>query len=691
MAEYYLSICIIICVLLYFVGAMSSLFTYSVPKISNSLSNTFALVSSALLSAAMIYKLIFLKDIPVSINLATNIPYFSLNFNIDNLSAFFILIISLISFVVSLFSYTYMSHYFYVRNVSVFGCFYNLFILSMVLLVASSNLIMFLVFWELMSLISYFLVIYEHDKDEVQKAGKIYIIMTYTGTAFITAAFGLISYWTGSFDLASISVAASKIPSNYANLIYVFLLIGFGTKAGIIPMHVWLPYAHPVTPSNISALMSGVMIKMSIYGMLRIVFDVLPVNAMWWGVLTLILGTLSAVLGITYSLASTINMKRLLAYSSIENMGIIFCGLGMVIIARSTGNSFLLSLALTATLLHTLNHAVFKSLLFMSAGAVQYSAHTKNMEKLGGLIKKMPIASVFIFIGCLAISAVPPFNGFLSEYIIFQALINSIAWFAPLGRFSLVILFMIVASALALTGALVAFCFVKLYGISFLGNARSSDAENVKEPGRPMLSALAVSSVICLLLGLLPTFTISLIDNISYELIKTKLLSTNWSKSGFLHYPVDSNHLNISVGLLLAVTIVITGIIALIVWFLRKKTSVQRYNTWDCGFINLNSKMQYSATGFSKSIRIIFRGLFRPNRDLVITEGYKPYYIKKGQYTISTEKVIEKYIYLPFIKTVINFSRRIRFKIQTGSIHTYLIYFFSILILMLLYYSFMGK
>jgi hydrogenase-4 component B len=668
-------------------GAVSSLFTYKVPKISNLLSNTFALVSSGLLSILMIYKLIYLDSIPINFDFNTNIPFISLDFNIDNLSAFFILIISIVSFAVSLFSYTYMSHYFYIRNVSVFGFLYNLFILSMIFLVATNSLILFLVLWELMSLISYFLVIYESDKQEVQKAGKIYIIMTYTGTAFITAAFILIAYCTKSFNFSPVSL--SSIPSNYSNIIYIFLLIGFGTKAGIIPMHIWLPYAHPVAPSNISALMSGVMIKMSIYGLLRIVFDVLPANSMWWGVLTIIIGIISALFGIAYAAASTVNIKRLLAYSSIENMGIIFCELGMVLIARTTGNTFLLSLSLTATLLHTFNHAIFKSLLFMGAGAIQYSAHTKNMEKLGGLIKKMPIASVFIFIGCLAISAVPPFNGFISEYIIFQSIINGIAWFAPLETFSIVILFMIVAAALSLTGALVAFCFVKFFGISFLGKPRSSEAENVKEPEKPMLVALGLSAVLCLTLGLLPKYIIGLIDNVSNEFINLKLLSTDWSLTKFVHYPIEKNNLNISIGLFSIVVLIFTGIVVSAVLTIRKRTTVQRYNTWDCGFKKLDPKMQYSATGFSKSLRIIFRGLFKPHRDLVITEGYGPYHIKKGNYTISTEKVIEKYLYTPFITTIINFSRKIRFKIQTGSIHIYLLYFLSVLILMLLYYSFM--
>ncbi|WP_422784998.1 proton-conducting transporter membrane subunit [Ruminiclostridium sufflavum] len=632
--------------------------------------------------------MLFAEKISLSPNFTNNIPFFSLSFNIDNLSAFFILIISIVTFVVSLFSYTYMSHYFFKRNISIFGFLYNLFVLSMILLVSSSNLLLFLFFWELMSLISYFLVNYENEKKEVQKASRIYIIMTYAGTAFITAAFGLIAYCTKSFSFEFSAISNSSIPTGYANLIYVFLLIGFGTKAGLIPMHVWLPYAHPVAPGNISALMSGVMIKMSVYGILRAVLDFLPENPMWWGTLTLIAGVVSAVFGVVYSVASTINIKRLLAYSSIENMGLIFSGIGMLLIARTTDNSFLIALAMTAVLLHTINHAVFKSLLFMGAGAIQYSAHTKNMEKLGGLIKKMPVASLFIFIGCLTISAVPPFSGFISEYIIFQTVINSIIWFS--SNSPLIILFITAAAALSMTGALVAFCFVKMYGISFLGMPRSVEAESVKEPGKPMLIALGISSFLCVALGVFSKYVIGLIDNISNELMNLRLLSTDWSLTKFAHYPVNNGKLDISIGLLSAFIVLLSGIILLLVMFIRKHTNVERYNTWDCGYTRLNPKIQYSATGFSKSIRIILRGIFKPNRNLTVTEGYAPYNIKKGTYTMSTEKVIEKYLYAPFIKFIISFSKKFRYKIQTGSIHIYLLYFFTILILMLLYYSFMG-
>lgn len=685
----YLTITFTICVLLYFIGAISSLILQSKPTISNFISNSFSIAAGAVLGISMVLKFFSDEIHTISLDLNNNIPFISFNFRIDNLAAFFLLIISVVTIIVSIYSFTYMKRFYSKKNIGIFGAFYNLFILSMVILVTSNNIILFLVFWELMSLLSYFLVMYEHEKEEVQKAGKTYIIMTYAGTAFITAAFILIAYFTKSFEISGVNSAL--IPGNYSNLIYVLLLLGFGTKAGIIPMHIWLPYAYTEAPSNVAAIMSAVMKKMSIYGLLRIIFFTLPDYPMWWGILTLIMGAVSAVFGIAYSLASTINIKRLLSYSSIENMGVIFCSIGMVLIAKASGNTFIMSLALTAVLLHTLNHALFKSLLFMGAGAIYYAAGTRNMEKLGGLIKKLPYTAVFVFVGCLAVSAVPPLNGFASEYIIFQTIINNILWFVPSGQSSIVILFIIVAAILALTGALVVFSYVKLFGISFLGMPRSIEAEKAKEPGKPMLLALAVSALLCVITGIGINYVIGFIDKVSVELIDIKLFATDWSITQFIHYPIADGSFSASFSLLALLALLLTLVVLLAIWALRKRTTVQRYNTWDCGYTTLTPKMQYSATGFSKSIRIIFRGLFKPNRELVITEGKGPYFIKKGRYSMSTEKVIEKYLYKPFILALINFSRRVRYKIQTGSIHTYLMYFFCVLVLMLLYYCFIEK
>lgn len=686
MSADYLTIIFIVCIGLYFSGAISALAAHSKPNVSNFISNTLSFLAGSLLSISVIIKLIFLKSFNITFDIHNNIPFLNLTFKIDNLSAFFLLIIGIVSSIVSIYSFTYMKHFLYKKSIGIFGALYNLFILSMVLLASSNNILLFLVLWELMSLLSYFLVIYEHEKDEVHKAGRTYIIMTYTGTAFITAAFLLMAYFTKSFELSAIS--SELIPKGYADLIYVFLLLGFGTKAGIIPMHIWLPYAYTEAPGNVAAIMSAAMKKLSVYGLLRIVFFVLPENALWWGVLTLIIGTVSAVFGIAYSVASTINIKRLLSYSSIENMGMIFCGMGVMLIARASGNSFLLSLALTAVLLHSLNHALFKSLLFMGAGAVQHITGTRNMEKLGGLIKKMPYAAVFIFAGCLAISAVPPFNGFASEYLVFQSIINSIVWFVPSRQFPIVILLVIVTACLAITGALVAFSYVKLFGISFLGIPRSPQAEEASEPEKPMLVAMAIASLLCIVTGIGINPVIKLIDNVSAELINIKLLDMDWSLKDFMHYPLKDGSLSISTGLIAGLIAILASIVLAAVLILRRRTTVQKYNTWDCGFTKLTPKMQYSAIGFSKSVRIVFRGLFKPNRELVVTEGSGPYYMKKGNYVLSTEKVIEKYLYKPLILAILNFSRKTRYKIQTGSVHVYLMYFFCALVLMLLYYSF---
>ena len=670
--------------ILFLVGAIVPFFTYRNPTYSNTISGIASCLASAIILFASIYKLLFLNDISINFDINTNIPFLSVSFNIDNLSTFFISIISLLSLIVSVYSFGYMKHYYYRRNICLFSLFYNTFILTLLLLVSSSNLLLFLILWELMALTSYFLVIYEHDKDDVQKSGRIYIIMTHIGTAFIIAAFSMIAYYGGSFELANIN--ASQIPTSSANIIFIFLTIGFGTKAGIFPLHIWLPSAHPVAPSNISALMSGVMIKMSVYGLLRVLFDIFEGNAYWWGIVLLVLGFVSAILGISYAVVSTVNIKRMLAYSSIENMGIIFCGIGIMLIARAADNPFLLAISLTITLLHTLNHSIFKSLLFMGAGAIQVSAGTKNIEKLGGLIKKMPIASLFILIGCLAISAVPPFNGFLSEYMIFQTLISGITYFLSISKLYLAIILLIAAIVLALTGALVAYCFVKLFGIAFLGVPRSTSSKNAVESDKSMLAALGIGSVLCVILGVFPKLIIYYIDKISQQLIGSSLFDSSWSLSKLPVYPIGSGKLELSILGISAVLLICGAIVVSVILILRKRTSITRYSTWDCGFQQLNCKMQYTGIGFSKPLTIIFRGLFKPSREMSVIEGEGPYFVKSGVYKISTVKVFEKYLYIPIVKFFINFSRKMRFSVQTGSVHTYLFYFFAALIVMLVYF-----
>jgi hydrogenase-4 component B len=533
-----------------------------------------------------------------------------------------------------------------------------------------------------MSLISYFLVIYECDSKEAQKAGTLYIIMTHIGTAFITGAFVVLYKYTGQTDISLIKSAV--IPGPAQNLTFILLLIGFGTKAGIIPLHIWLPYAHPASPSNVSAIMSGIMIKTAVYGLLRFIFALPGSGFRWWGTAVLIAGVLSAVLGVAYALMDH-NVKRLLAYSSIENIGIIFIGTGLALMARADGNMLLGALALTAALLHILNHSIFKGLLFMGAGSIHYSTHTKDIEKLGGLIRKMPYTAVFFLVGCMAISALPPFNGFVSEWLTYQSLFMSIGGGSGLFK----ILIMLSAAALALAGVLAAFSFIKLFGIAFLAVPRSAHASEAKEVSFSMLAGMGGLSVLCALLGLIPATAIRIADAVNNELFGNTVLSNLSGFSSFILYPIKANGTKLSAPVLATAFLVIIALVFLIIRLMSKGTRVRSYNTWDCGYISLNSRMQYSATGFSKPLRIVFRGLFRPQRELQIEEGAEAsaYHFKAAKYVVSNQAVFERYLYDPVVRNVKNFARRFRFIIQTGSVHTYLIYIFIAIIAMFIYYA----
>jgi hydrogenase-4 component B len=572
-----------------------------------------------------------------------------------------------------------MEHYAAKRNIGLPGALYNIFAASMILVVTTGHLFAFLVAWEIMSLVSYFLVVYESEKQEVQKAGIIYLVMTHIGTAFITAGFALIYKYTGQAQIDLI--AYGSIPDAARNAIFILLLLGFGTKAGIIPLHIWLPYAHPAAPSNISALMSGVMIKTAIYGIIRFIISSGAPVEQWWGTCVLIVGAVSTVLGVAYALMEH-NIKRLLAYSSIENIGIILMCLGISMLSASYGNGTLAAVAMTAGLLHTFNHSVFKGLLFMGAGAVYNATGTKNMEKLGGLIKRMPYTAVFFLAGALSISAIPPFNGFTSEWLAYQSMFFSIG--SSNGILKLVII--ISAALLALAGALAAFCFVKTYGIAFLAIPRSENAKIAKEVDKPMLAGMGILSAACVVLGIMPRLFINLIDRVNNELYKETISGDLTGFSSFITIPETIHPIRVSPLGLLSIIIILGFITYGIIAFVSRGTKKRRYGTWDCGYIKLDSRMQYSATGFSKPLRIVFRGIFRPQRELQIEEGHTPYFFKKARYIASTESIFEKYIYDPAVKEIFSFARKARFVIQTGSIHTYLLYIFIAIILMFVYF-----
>jgi hydrogenase-4 component B len=383
----------------YLIGSLSSIILYKKDRICSYISFLSA-AGGSLLGVIFSLSVIFGDTFYL---IFSQESYLKFGFFVDKLSAFFILVISIGVFAVSIFSTGYVKEYFGKKNIGLLGFLYNIFILSMIFVVSANNAIMFLIVWELMSVISYFLVVYEHEKPETRKAGFIYIVMTHIGTGFIILSFLIFAGTSGSFSFETFRAAGSTMTPLLKDLAFIFAFIGFGTKAGIVPLHIWLPYAHPAAPSNVSALMSGVMIKTAIFMLIRISFDFLGASQSWWGYIVLTVGTISAILGILYAVVEQ-DMKRMLAFSSIENIGIILIGLGASMIFLASEKPILCAIAMIAALYHLLNHSVFKGLLFMGAGSILYSTHTKNIEKLGGMIKRMPISAILILIGVINFS-----------------------------------------------------------------------------------------------------------------------------------------------------------------------------------------------------------------------------------------------------------------------------------------------
>ncbi|MCR6544803.1 formate hydrogenlyase [Dehalobacterium formicoaceticum] len=664
-------------ILFYIAAAFFSLLLRKKHKICNILANLLCITGAFLGILASLGYIISDHEILRLVHFSTSIPLIALDLIIDDLTSFFVLGLSVLVLAVSLYSLGYNTHYYGKRPIGLFNFLYASFILSMFLVMTAGNTIFFFISWEIMSLLSYFLVVFESEKEENQKAGTLYIIMTHIGATFLLIAFMIMFRYTGSFDILG---SSAVIPAAAKNIIFLLLLVGFGTKAGMIPLHIWLPYAHPASSSNVSALMSGIMIKTAIYGLIRFVLLYLNVQHSWWGILILCLGVISAVLGIAYALIEH-DIKRLLAFSSIENIGIILIGLGVSFIAFAQHNLFVACIGLMAALFHTFNHMLFKCGLFLGAGAIQYTTHTKDINNLGGLIKNMPATSVFILCFSLAISAIVPFNGFVSEWLTYQSLFINI----DLGHAGVNMLYLLAAAALALCGALAAVCFVKLFGISFLGLARSTQAAEAKEVPMPMLLGMGLLAMICLVLGIFPLFLLRIVDKVGLSF--TGLSVTDHLQGGWLmaYLPLQVEGNSITPWAFFLALLILILISLVMVRILGGKYRERKYNTWDCGFKELTPRMQYSATGFSKPLRIVFKILYRPGRELKTGEGTSPYFPLSQKYQVSTESIFEKYLYYPIILIMNKFSIKTRLSIQTGSIHMYLLYILITTLALLLY------
>ncbi len=529
-----------------------------------------------------------------TLRLPIGLPWVGANFRLDALAALFLAVVDLGAAGASLFALGYGRHE---QSPARVLPFYPAFLGGMNLVILADDAFTFLVSWEFMSLSSWALVMAHHENSENRRAGYVYIMMAGFGTLALLLAFGLLAGPNGNYAFAGMADAVR--PDWAPGLILLLVLLGAGSKAGVVPLHVWLPLAHPAAPSHVSALMSGVMTKVAIYGFVRIVFDLMGSPAWWWSIVVLAVGGISAVLGVLSALMQR-DLKRLLAYSTIENVGIIFIGLGLALAFKANGMTAAAALAFTAALLHVINHSLFKSLLFFAAGAVLTATGERDIEKLGGLIQRMPQVAFLALGGCIAISALPPLNGFVSEWLIFQAILLS----PDLPQWGLKLMVPAVGAMLALGAALSAACFVRAYGITFLGRARSPAAASASETDGFSRAAMGVLLALCLLFGLLPGIVIDVLAPITQRLAG-QAMPPQTGIAWMSIVPIAQSRSSYN-GLLVFVFITISTLVAIEIIHRFASRAVRRGPAWDCGFPDPSPATQYTADSFAQPIRRVF-------------------------------------------------------------------------------------
>jgi hydrogenase-4 component B len=608
--------------------------------------------------------------------LALGLPWLHWHLRLDALSGFFFGIVGMLVLAISLYAPGYLQEFMHPGHkqpLSALGLFTGLFILGMLLVLLADDAFVFMVSWELMSVSSYFLVAYQHQHAANRRAAFLYLLMAHVGALAILLGFGVLAGFSGGYTFEAMRTA--NLSATWASIAFALAFFGFGMKAGIVPLHAWLPEAHPAAPSHISALMSGVMLKVAIYGFLRFVYYLLG-NLYWpWGLVLLVLGTVTALSGVLYAMTQN-DLKRLLAYSSIENVGIIFMGLGLSVIFLGTDHPVLGMLGLIAALYHVLNHALFKGLLFLGAGAVLYRTHERDLDHMGGLIHRMPWTAGFFLVGCIAISALPPFNGFVSEWLTLQTALQA----PQLENGVLRALIPVTAALLALAAALAAACFVKAYGVAFLGRPRSRHVTHAHEVSKGMLAAMGLLAGLCLLLGVLPTTVIEALGPVTQLLVGQTLPSA--TAQGWLWLtPVAPEVASYSAPLVL-LAIMITFVIGRLL-LRRKAKPARRAAPWDCGFGPLNARMQYTSSAFSQPIRRVFAPTWKIE---------EPIEVRRESGALGRALSLRHQLhvhdwswlkgYLPIGRLVLGAARRIG-HIQTGSIHTYLLYSFVTLLVLL--------
>ncbi len=609
--------------------------------------------------------------------IALGLPWLPWHVHFDSLSGVFYLIIGIAVTAVGFYGPGYVAAYDEQKDpFAVLGLFTGIFVAGMLMVLLADDAFFFMIAWELMSVSSYFLVSFQHEDAKNRRAAFLYLIMAEVGAISIILAFGVLTSFSSDYSFTFDAFRDAELSPVWASIAFVLALLGFGMKAGLVPIHVWLPEAHPVAPSHISALMSGVMLKVAVYGIIRFCFDLLDQIQWEWGVTLLVIGALSALAGILYAMVQT-NLKRLLAYSSVENIGIIFMVLGMSMIFYDQGHPEVASLGLLAALFHAFNHSLFKNLLFLGAGVIQHQVHSLNIEVMGGLIKNMPNTSKLFLVACMSISSLPLFNGFVSEWLAFQtALQVDIIDNAVLRS-----LIPASAAALALTAALAAACFVNVFGSIFLGVPRSRHAEKaVDTQDKGMLTGLSLLAGMCFFIGIVPGIMIDLLNPVALQLLDQQLpndTTINWLWLA----PVSAQKASYAAPLVL-IGASIAGFVCL--WYLRrdKNTQPRRSDTWDCGFGGLTPRMEYTSTAFNMPFRRIFAKTWEIDEKIDKQPGKIPQQVTDIHYQLHIQDHSWPRIYHPIERGVYGLARLVG-RIQTGNIRIYLGYSFVTLIVLL--------
>jgi len=603
---------------------------------------------------------------PQVMTLPLGLPDLPFHVRLDALSAFFLLILGLAGAGIS----TFAAGYFRSGEGTapgLLGLHYHVFLASMAVVMLADDAYLFMVAWETMALASYFLVTSQHRIPEIRRAGFLYLLMAHIGAVCILLSFGVMQggSWQFTFD----AMRSASLAPFWASVAFTLALLGFGAKAGLVPMHVWLPEAHPAAPSPVSAMMSGLMLKTAIYGMLRITFDLLHVQFWQWGVAVLALGLFSALFGAIFAGVQT-DMKRLLAYSSIENVGLIFTGIGLSILFAASDLRLFAALALAAALIHALNHSLFKSMLFLATGSVLHATRQRSLGKLGGLIRFMPWVAALALIGTLAIAGLPPLNGFVSEWLLLQSFLYTprlphafINMLIPLG-----------AASLALTVALAAYVMVKFYGVIFLGQPRETSLAQAHDANWLERLGLGWLAAGCIAIGVQPQLALHAAGKSTGMLVGQTIAP---DPSVWRIAPIAPEQASYSGWIFLAVILCTVAVTFLAVRLLAHGR-IRRTAPWDCGYPWQTSRMQDTAEGFGQPIRHMFGTFFRMERELPAPTDLAP------RYRVHIEDRFWRTLYQPIAAAVQRLADAVSF-LQGGRLAIYLLFSFLTLLGLLVF------